>query len=134
MKKILLPTVLIMNLIMQLPAQDFSYLPLLEKGAQHLFLYVEQVDVQTGIVRVNGVDTRSPSVPFSWNWGDGSINTGWFPQEHTYSDKTRNYLLKVTSSGETAETYLLFAEPAYSPVNLPALPHQASRRRFAVAK
>lgn len=120
MKSPALSSVLFLAGVLSLPAQEFSYLPLVEKGTRHLFLTVELVDNQTGIVRVNGVDTRSPSVPFTWNWGDGSLNTGWFPQQHTYTNKGKNYLLKVTSSGETAEAYLLLIEPSYTPVSLPA--------------
>ena len=40
---------------------------------------------------------------FGWDWGDGTPNeNGWFPMEHTYSNVTQNYIVKVTSnySGE----------------------------------
>jgi hypothetical protein len=51
----------------------------------------------TGAAQVNGVDTRGPSTPFTWNWGDGTTTQGFFPQSHTYSNAQQNYTLQVTS-------------------------------------
>lgn len=47
-------------------------------------LWVESVDGCA--VSVNGV-TYNPSTqgPWFWDWGDGSAQTGWFPQTHSYA-------------------------------------------------
>ena len=67
-------------------------------------VWVVNINSSTGEVTVNGVDTQEPTIPFTWDWGDGTIHGGWFPQQHTYSDVTKNYIVKVTahySGGET---------------------------------
>jgi hypothetical protein len=35
--------------------------------------------------------------PFSFNWGDGTISTGWFPQSHTYNSPG-NFQICVTAT------------------------------------
>jgi hypothetical protein len=82
------------------------------------------INARTGEVTLSGVDTRSPTVPFTWDWDDGKVTTGWFPQSHTYLDRTRNYIVKVTShysGGETgsAEALVRFVGPAITPTPLP---------------
>ena len=52
----------------------------------------------TGEVIINGVDTRGPSTPFTWFWGDGTSNNGFFPQTKTYADVNRSYVVKVISN------------------------------------
>jgi hypothetical protein len=106
-------------LFAKISAQDFSYLPLVQEGTVHLTLFVEKVDNQSGQVHINGSDTRQPNVPFLWNFGDGTVILGWFPQDHTYNDKSRNYVVTVSSDGESASTLILFRAPEYVPVELP---------------
>jgi hypothetical protein len=91
---------------------------------QSLSLNVVNVNSNNGIVNVNGVDTRQPNVPFSWQWGDGSVTSGFFPQSHTYSSVTSNYVVTVTafySSGATgtAQTVVWFVTPKVQAVTLP---------------
>ncbi|RLF52160.1 MAG: hypothetical protein DRN24_03715 [Thermoplasmata archaeon] len=81
-----------------------------------LSIWIESLDKDTGGVIVNGVDTRNPFTPFTWDWGDGSIDDGFFPQNHTYIDRTRNYILKVISnyadgSADRAEVLIRFVPP-----------------------
>ena len=40
------------------------------------------VNALTGEIAVSGVDTSRPSIPFTFTWGDGTSNEGWFPQNH----------------------------------------------------
>ena len=47
--------------------------------------WIERLDDSTLNVQINGVDTKRPTDPFDFNWGDGTITTGWFPQHHTYN-------------------------------------------------
>jgi len=75
-----------------------------------LSICIESMNKDTGKVVVNGLDTREPSIPFTWEWGDGYNSSGFFPQSHIYVDRARNYILKVTShyeDGGTDEAELL---------------------------
>ena len=51
----------------------------------------------TGQVAVNGGDSRCATGPFTWDWGDGDVEDGWFPMQHIYADKERNYAVTVTA-------------------------------------
>lgn len=90
-----------------------------------LAVWVTNINNNTGEVTLNGADTKSPTIPFTWDWDDGNVTTGWFPQTHTYFDKTRNYIVKVTShytDGETdiAEVLVRFVPPYIIPIILPS--------------
>jgi len=84
-----------------------------------------QVNAASGAATLNGVDTRAPSIPFTFDWGDGTTTDGWFLQAHTYADWSRNYLVRVTAhygAGQTgsAATVVRFVPAAVDPVALPA--------------
>lgn len=51
----------------------------------------------SGTVAINGGDTTQPTTPFTFNWGDGSSTSGFFPQQHVYADTTRNYGVIITA-------------------------------------
>jgi hypothetical protein len=92
---------------------------------QSLSLNVVSVNSTNGAVTINGGDTRQPGTPFSWQWGDGSSTSGFFPQSHTYSSVISNYVVTVTafysgSSTGTAQTIVWFATPNIQPVTLPS--------------
>ena len=80
-----------------------------------LSLRLESIDRKTGVVRINGVDTRFPEAPFEWDWEDGSPGEeGFLPREHTYEDTGKAYLVRVKarySDGSTdeAELHVSFA-------------------------
>jgi hypothetical protein len=59
---------------------------------------VQQLDPATGAVSINGVDTRRPTKPFLFEWGDGTSSQNFFPASHIYVDLRRNYLIKVTAT------------------------------------
>lgn len=89
-----------------------------------LSIFIESIDSSTGVVAINGVDSQQPSVPFSWNWGDGIHTEGFFPQQHTYADRDTNYVISVTahySGGGTDSTHgvIRFVAPNIAPVDLP---------------
>jgi len=86
---------------------------------------VQEINTATGHVLITGGDSECPTIPFTFNWGDGTVDEGWFPKEHTYADAARNYVVKVTahySGGGTnlAETVARFAPPDIDPVALPS--------------
>ena len=55
-------------------------------------------DMASGTVTINGVDSRRPTTPFRFDWGDGVASQGGFPASHTYPDRTRNYVVTITST------------------------------------
>lgn len=62
-----------------------------------LTLGVPAIDRKTGTVTINGVDTNMPDTPFTWSWGDGKMDTGFFPATHTYADRSTTYTVTVTA-------------------------------------
>jgi hypothetical protein len=88
-----------------------------------LSLVLVSRDAATGVVRISGADTQGPTTPFAWTWGDGSLSSGFFPQSHTYTDRSKNYVVKVVStySGgghDSSEIVVWFVPPDVAPVAL----------------
>ena len=68
---------------------NFDFKRQLFSKPSSISLCIDKIYTKTGKVIINGSDTKQPSSPFTWNWGDGRTTKGWFPQKHTYSDLTR---------------------------------------------
>lgn len=66
-------------------------------GTSTLSLVVQSSNPATLQVTINGGDTRGPTTPFTFDWGDGSVTSGFFPQSHTFTSGARNYLCRVTA-------------------------------------
>lgn len=113
-------------------SQAFDFKNELFGEKKTLFLDVKTDNSDKAKVTVNGVDTRRPSIPFTFDWGDGRTDKGWFPQTHIYSDKSKNYILKVTAHypyGKTGsrESFVRFVPPRIklvplSPANAVEIP------------
>ena len=106
-----------------LQAESFSYKPYFTTP-KTLFFIPPVVNKDTGQVTVNGGDSRGPTIPFTWDWGDGNIEDGWFPMQHTYADTGRNYAVAVTAhygdgTSDRTQTPIYFTSPTISPVRLP---------------
>jgi hypothetical protein len=106
-------------------AEQFDFKQQLFGTPSTLSVSIQSIDTTAGYVVVNGADSRQPTTPFTWNWGDGTITQGWFPSSHTYSDRTKNYIITVTShytGGGTgsAQTMAHFVSPQISPRMLPS--------------
>jgi hypothetical protein len=104
---------------------SFSFRQALSGPISTLSLWIQELNLTTGAVTINGVDTQSPTLPFTWDWGDGTVVDGWFPQTHTYTDRARNYLVKVSShysNGSTGEESILvrFVPSTIAPIDLPS--------------
>ncbi len=89
-----------------------------------LSIWVQEINVETGYVVVNGVDMSGPPVPFVWMWGDGNVSSGWFPGTHTYADTSMNYICKVVADyapgdSDTVQAVVRFTAPDVIPVTLP---------------
>lgn len=63
-----------------------------------------QVEAATGKVSINGADSNGPHKPFTWSWGDGQTEDGWFPKTHVYSDTQKEYQVTVTAHYDDGET------------------------------
>ena len=80
----------------------------------------------TGEVVFSGADGRGPSTPtltFTWIWGDGTSNNGFFPQTKKYADVTKNYTAKVISNysnteKDTVEILVDFIRAKLTPIAL----------------
>jgi hypothetical protein len=105
------------------PCFDFSRY--LFGPAATLTVSIEEIDPETGHVLINGGDSQQPSIPFTWIWGDGNAEAGWFPMAHTYGNIGRNYVVKVAAHYEgggtdTAYAVVMFVAPAIDPISLPS--------------
>src|SRR4030042_1831883 len=121
-KYFLFPWLLLFPTIVQ--AESFSYKPYLT-APKTLFLLPPAVNKDTGQVAVNGGDSRHPTVPFTWDWGDGNVIDGWFPMQHVYADKERNYAVTVTAhysdgTSDWTKAAIYFAAPSILPIWLRA--------------
>jgi len=104
-------------------ADSFSYEPYLTIP-KTLFFIPPVVNKDTGQVTLNGGDSRRPTIPFTWDWGDGNVEDGWFPMQHVYADTGRNYAVSVTAhygdgASDRTQTPIYFTPPTISPVRLP---------------
>lgn len=103
---------------------NFDFKKQLFSKPSSISLCIDRIDMKTGKVIINGTDTKQPSTPFTWNWGDGRTTKGWFPQKHTYSDLTRNYIIEVTShysknKTDFEEIIIRFVSPDIQLISLP---------------
>jgi hypothetical protein len=78
-------------------------------------------------VTVNGYDSRRPTTPFTFRWGDGQTSDTFFPAAHTYTDTGRNYTVTVTAhysdgTTDTAQILTSFVSPAASVIKKASLP------------
>jgi hypothetical protein len=57
---------------------------------------VSGLNSTSGAVTVTGGSSVAALEAFTWNWGDGTTSSSYFPATHTYADVTRNYFGIVT--------------------------------------
>ncbi|MGD1095523.1 MAG: hypothetical protein ABSB35_26450 [Bryobacteraceae bacterium] len=55
------------------------------KQNRTLQLFAPSIDRTGHSIVLNGVDTRRPTKPFQFEWGDGTVSRGFFPQRKIYS-------------------------------------------------
>jgi hypothetical protein len=88
-----------------------------------LNITVESLNKYTGRVLINGYDSREPQDPFTFNWGDGTTEDGFFPQDHFYEDPSRNYMVTVSSDNmgsiDSAHALVRFLPGEIIPVFIP---------------
>ena len=87
---------------------------------------INSINRTTGEVVFGGGDSRGPTTPgltFTWIWGDGTSNNGFFPQTKKYADVTKNYLAKIVSTyssteKDTVEVLVDFVKGKVTPIAL----------------
>jgi serine/threonine protein kinase len=62
-----------------------------------LHLWIENLISSNGATYFNGVDSRPSTPDFRFDWGDGTSTRGFFPQTHTYANRTVDYVASVTA-------------------------------------
>lgn len=108
----------------QAPGGEFNFRKQLFDPPSTLSLWIQGLNPTTGDVTINGVDTQQPSTPFTWDWGDGTVEDGWFANSHTYTDRAKNYIVKVTSHYpgggiDEAKILIRFVQSTITPIALP---------------
>jgi hypothetical protein len=88
----------------QTSENSFDFKEQLFGDPSSLSIFVVNINNGTGEVTINGGDSRRPNIPFTFDWGDGSISEGFFERKHIYSDLTQNYLVQVTAHYENGKT------------------------------
>jgi len=101
----------------------FNYKKYLFDPPSSLFIIIDSIERNTGYVKIDGVDMGNISEPFNWLWGDGTIESGWFPMNHTYSGLNQNYTIQVVANytgglKDTAEMLIRFNPPSIFPITL----------------
>ena len=104
--------------------RSFSFEQYLFGDPVTLSIWVQELNEETGYVVVNGVDMSGPPVPFVWGWGDGVVESGWFPGTHTYTDTSTNYVCTVRADyapgdSDSVRVVVRFTAPDVTPVALP---------------
>jgi hypothetical protein len=103
---------------------DFNFERYLFGDPLTLYVWLQDLNEETGDVVINGVDMSGPPVPFVWNWGDGVITSGWFPGTHTYADTSTNYVCTVRADyapgdSDSVQVVVRFTAPEVTPIALP---------------
>ncbi len=107
-------------------AENFDYASVLNGANSTLTASVQNLP-GTSDVTVNGADTATPIGPFTFDWGDGTETTGWFPQDHSYADTSQNYVVTVTAHYADQTTNKVLSLARFQPpviarvINNPAL-------------
>jgi len=108
---------------------NFScYSSLLSGAGQTLSANIESMNAN-GAVEVNGGDTQQPDTPFQFAWGDGSTTSGFFPQQHVYTNAGQNYGITITAtenngSTQTVSVPLFFVPPSVTKKSFPGISFQ----------
>ncbi|MCC6696881.1 MAG: hypothetical protein IT365_14720 [Candidatus Hydrogenedentes bacterium] len=104
--------------------QQIDYRDVLYGKLPTLSAHVAEADRITGIVRVQGVDLAAPSIPFTFDWGDGVSDDTFFPALHTYMVRDGNYVISVTAhyghnATDTTLAVVRFVPPKIEQKELP---------------
>lgn len=90
-----------------------------------LSAWTQGLSVANRSVTIGGADSRQPTTPFTFDWGDGQATSGFFNQTHVYGSATRSYVARVTAHYADAATDFVdvavhFVAPQIVPASYPA--------------
>jgi hypothetical protein len=109
-------------------AKPFSFFE--NRGGPEVSLTVQAPAIRGATVTVLGGDSRRPSTPFTFDWGDGSRSEAFFPATHTYADTGRNYTVTTTAHYPTGESRASvtasFVRPTFAFKRDAAIPHRVT--------
>jgi hypothetical protein len=74
--------------------ERFSFRPYIDRPPS-LYLLTPAADGNRVVLK--GGDSRRPTIPFTFDWGDGSRSEAFFDAEHTYLDTSRDYRITITA-------------------------------------
>jgi hypothetical protein len=129
MKRYLLSLVLVWIVFTQpglAQTEIFNYKQVLNSSVKTLNASIQSINRTTGEVVFGGGDSRGPTTPgltFTWIWGDGMSNNGFFPQTKKYADVTKNYIARAIANysateKDTVEVLVDFVLGSVTPVPL----------------
>jgi hypothetical protein len=103
---------------------NFSFKSILASQPMSLSASIHELNRGTGYISIWGGDSRGPSTPFTFIWGDGVVEQRWFNASHTYQDRNRNYVISITahypnSTTATLQIPVRFADSVFTPISLP---------------
>lgn len=105
-------------------AAPFNYKKIiLGTTASTLNVSIQSKNNTNGQVSINGGDSQAPTTPFTWIWGDNTASSSFFPGTHTYSDVSKNYIVKVianysSTNKDTVSLLVDFVTPSVTPIAL----------------
>ncbi len=104
----------------------FNFIKELYGKPSTLSASITNLNKSSGQVSVNGGDSRQPEIPFTFIWGDGKLSEGFFPQDHHYSDVSRNYIIRVIANyseswKDTCEALVCFHPTEIKPISIPSM-------------
>jgi len=111
----------------------FNYSACLFGRPRTLQVSVVGIDRGTGHVECSGGDSARPQEPFTWEWGDGTRSRGFFPQEHSYGNRDRTYVVLVTARYPGGKSDTVRVPVRFGPLSLsPARPPLPSGVRVVI--
>jgi hypothetical protein len=105
-------------------AENFNYYKIIFGKSPTISLRYKSIDLINGAVEITGYDSRTAPGPYTWDWGDGYITQGSFPQEHIYRKLNTNYVVRVIANysnveSDTAQLFVRFTKTNINHINLP---------------
>ena len=115
------PSVWLPTVMNQYAHFDFDFKRELFGTPSALSVTIGEIDTVTGRVVLWIFDSQPRTEPYTFDWGDGIIDRGWSGHVHTYSNRMRNYVIRVAASEtDTAKVAAYFVPPTIMPVSLPS--------------
>jgi hypothetical protein len=122
MRRLFLILILLFSNIIS--AEDFNYSKIIFGKSSSLSGYLKSINSTNGQVELAGYDSRKTSTLYTWDWGDGNVTQGFFPQKHIYKNLDTNYIVRVIANysnteRDTVKLFVRFTKTKINQINLP---------------